>query len=353
MSTPPTGFAAREKAASVMTASTVFIWGGASSGGSDLSDGALYDPRTDEWTTLPSMGSSPQARVLATAVWTGSIVVVWGGGDDANTSDYATGGRFDPSTKTWQPMTTQGAPIAARAPFGVWTGSRVLFYGGTTSSDQPVLSVALYDPVKDAWSLGDTSSHTAPSPLLYPTVAWTGSVLLVVNGQGHNGKSTSALTSYDPSSNIWTSGPNGPSARYGAFGTWLGTGLLDWAGNSSSQSNDGELYDPLPNKWTSLQSSNAPASRWAAVPETGWTTRPSEGVALVLGGLGFTSGSFYTDGAVYDSGSSTWTQVPSSPSGEAHLWGAGVWTGSEFAIWGGEPAPSAAPTTTGERYRVR
>src|SRR5262249_15859507 len=50
---------------------------------------------TDDTWTATTLTNAPAARAGHTAVWTGSEMIVWGGGDDN------TGGRYNPSTDTW------------------------------------------------------------------------------------------------------------------------------------------------------------------------------------------------------------------------------------------------------------
>jgi hypothetical protein len=58
----------------------MIVWGGAGVGGTFLSSGARYNPSTDSWTKTNTAGA-PAARTDATAVWTGTRMVVWGGFD--------------------------------------------------------------------------------------------------------------------------------------------------------------------------------------------------------------------------------------------------------------------------------
>ena len=71
----------------VWTGSEMIVFGGMSSVGTTYGDGSRYDPATDTWQLLPSLGS-PGARQSHVAVWTGTKMVVWGGRADAS------GGRF-------------------------------------------------------------------------------------------------------------------------------------------------------------------------------------------------------------------------------------------------------------------
>src|ERR1051326_1024044 len=66
---------------------------------------------TDDTWTSTSPSNEPLARYLHVAVWTGSEMIVWGGTPNANgTTDYNTGGRYNPSTDTWTATSTINAP---------------------------------------------------------------------------------------------------------------------------------------------------------------------------------------------------------------------------------------------------
>ena len=54
----------------------MIVWGGY--GGSYLNDGGQYDPVANAWTATTTTGA-PSGRELHTAVWTGSKMIVWGG----------------------------------------------------------------------------------------------------------------------------------------------------------------------------------------------------------------------------------------------------------------------------------
>jgi hypothetical protein len=70
------------------------------------------DCTDNTWTAITTL-SPPDVRDLHTAVWTGSEMIVWGGGNfnnnQVNTLD--TGGRYDPATDSWIPTSTTDAPI--------------------------------------------------------------------------------------------------------------------------------------------------------------------------------------------------------------------------------------------------
>ena len=102
----------------------MIVWGGFD--GANLNTGGRYNPSTDSWTAT-STTNAPAARDDHTAVWTGSEMIVWGGGDTA--ASLNTGGRYNPSTDTWTATSTTNAP-AARSHTAVWTGSEMIVWGG-------------------------------------------------------------------------------------------------------------------------------------------------------------------------------------------------------------------------------
>ena len=105
--------------------------------------GGVYDPATDTWTATSTTGA-PSGRLYHTAVWTGSKMIVWGGHDGAVAN---TGGVYDPATNTWTAATsTTLAPPARRSHTAVWTGSTMIVWGGTGSANDPQNSGGVYDP---------------------------------------------------------------------------------------------------------------------------------------------------------------------------------------------------------------
>src|SRR5207247_1733092 len=105
-----------------------------------------YDPETDTWTPITTV-DAPSCRTDHSAVWTGTRMIVWGGigcGDE----DLDSGGRYDPVTDKWSSMTMTEAPEARSDNAAVWTGSLMLVAGG--HSGRSLLDTGgRYDPVGD------------------------------------------------------------------------------------------------------------------------------------------------------------------------------------------------------------
>jgi N-acetylneuraminic acid mutarotase len=113
----------------VWTGSEMIIWGG-SNGTNVLNTGGRYNPGTNSWTAT-STTNAPSARSGHTAVWTGNEMIVWGG---CTTSLFCaatnTGGRYNPSTNSWTATSTTNAPSARSGHTAVWTGSEMIVWGG-------------------------------------------------------------------------------------------------------------------------------------------------------------------------------------------------------------------------------
>ena len=58
--------------------SEMIVWGGYGAGGTYFDTGERYDPSTDTWMIMSAV-NAPTARAFHTAVWTGSKMIVWGG----------------------------------------------------------------------------------------------------------------------------------------------------------------------------------------------------------------------------------------------------------------------------------
>jgi N-acetylneuraminic acid mutarotase len=180
--------------------------------------------------------------------------------------------------------------------------------------------------------------------------AWTGTEVLLFGGRIGGMGATAEGYGYNPATDTWrtlaTAGA--PSARYDAFATWMNGALLVWGGRDASNSaldTGAAKYDPVANTWTSVATSGDLSARSAPLRRTGWTgwtgTR-----ALLFGGLTSTP---QIDGRSYQSSSNTWQAAPSFPSGDAHEWGVGVWTGAELVVWSG--LDGGVLDGSGERYK--
>jgi hypothetical protein len=75
---------------------------------------------TDDTWTPTTLINAPTARHAHTAVWTGSEMIVWGGGGNAGVY-FNSGGTYNPITDSWTPTSTTNAPSARNNHKAVWT----------------------------------------------------------------------------------------------------------------------------------------------------------------------------------------------------------------------------------------
>src|SRR5436309_8108189 len=78
-----------------------------------------------------SLDDLPDPREYHTAVWTGTLLIVWGGFNGSHLLN--TGSRYDPLTDIWASTSTSGAPTERQNHTAVWTGSVMVIWGGQQS----------------------------------------------------------------------------------------------------------------------------------------------------------------------------------------------------------------------------
>jgi hypothetical protein len=121
----------------------MIVWGGQQAG--PLNTGGRYNPLTDAWLPTSVGANVPAPRLLHTAVWTGRQMIVWGGTDSTNGYSMRTGGRFDPALDAWAATSTGSQVSAERQEHtAVWTGSEMIVWGGGGQSAYTLNTGARY-----------------------------------------------------------------------------------------------------------------------------------------------------------------------------------------------------------------
>jgi N-acetylneuraminic acid mutarotase len=213
----------REDHTAIWTGSEMIVWGGWN--GDDVSrnyalDGGRYDPRADRWRPISRQGA-PDPREDHSAIWTGTEMIVWGGvrrepnrdddetiesaDDDAVVSEssgtrpdrrqLATGGRYDPATDTWTPITLTRAPEAREDGVVVWTGTDMLVWGGQQAG-VPLASGARYVASADTWCAIDGDG--APAARRDHAGVWTGHELVMWGGRDPDGDYPASGAAFAP-----------------------------------------------------------------------------------------------------------------------------------------------------------
>jgi hypothetical protein len=171
---------ARLRASTVWTGTEMIIWGGEPASWGVTNTGGRYTAGTNTWGTAPTTSGAPSARNCAATAWTGTEMLVWGGYD--GTSEINTGGRYNPTTDTWgAAISTAGAPAARTCASAVWSGSEMIVWGGYDLT----LATAFadggrYNPVTNTW--GSIATSSAPAARSQLGLVWTGTRMIVWGG---------------------------------------------------------------------------------------------------------------------------------------------------------------------------
>jgi N-acetylneuraminic acid mutarotase len=336
---------ARDRHSAVWTGSEMIIWGGSFTTNvwHYFNTGGRYDPATDTWTATSTI-NAPIARDAHTGVWTGSEVIVWGGGD--NTDFFNTGGRYNPADDTWTATSTANAPTTRVQHTAVWTGSEMMVWGGYGCGGNCNLnSGGRYDPGTDSWVA--TSIVNAPSARWYHTAKWTGGEMIIWGGTDQ----TNYLNTggrYNPSADIWTATgvPNDVLGRVAHSAVWTGGEMIVWGGVDSTfnDCNSGGRYNAAADSWMATSIANAPSRRDSHTAV--WT-----GSEMVIwGGIFCYPCVDFNDGGRYNPGTDGWTATSTANAPLSRFDHTAVWTGSEMIVWGGYNIEANIFLNTGGRY---
>jgi len=276
-----------------------------------------FDPATPEVLGTFSTQGAPAYRFGASTVWSGSKMIVWGGQgiepDPAggyDTVTYNDGGIYDPASESWTSIGASAAPEPRWAHSAVWTGSQMIVWGGA-------LLVAGGAPIPQAGTIPDASA----APPIRPA---------------------DAGTAYDPSSDTWSALPTAgqPAPRGAHVAVWTGTEMIVWGGATikkdpvegfpstdlSPPLADGAAYNPTTLNWRPI----APAPSGGLTQAVAvWT-----GSEMLVWG-GFDESGFSNHGYRYNPSTDTWQYITTIGAPEPRIAMGAVWTGQSLIVWGG------------------
>lgn len=288
----------------------------------------------EAWRTLPTATGVLSPRETASVVWTGTEMIVFGGWDGGGV--IAGGARYNPASNTWTPISTVGAPVARNSHAAVWTGTEMIVWGGWDGSTW-LNNGGCYNPATDTWT-GTTSTTDAPVARRFHSAIWTGGEMIIWGGAGN----TPALQDggrYDPDTDSWSttaiSTTDAPAGRLEHSAIWTGTEMIVWGGCSTyaelAGMNDGGRYNPATNTWsaTAMSTASAPSARFGHTAV--WT-----GAQMIVWGGGINPTTRVSTGGWYDPATNTWTATTlesTAPLNRQHHHA--VWAGSQMVVWGG------------------
>jgi len=306
----------------------------AGSGGSEIDSGVDVQPDANpspsHWESLG--GYAPEARDLHSAIWTGSKMVVWGGRSWTGTPPYyvypATGGLYDLATDSWTMASATHALQGRVAHTAIWTGSQMVIWGGA-NKDGLALTGGVYDLAKDSWTV--VSTVNAPVARYQHVAVWTGSKMIVSGGLVESTYATKTGGLYDPATDTWSQMADAPEECEEQAAVWTGSQMLVFGGfnNVPGAYCGSYAYDPALNAWTELHTNNAPAKRLA--PTAVWTG------SKMIGWGGYLKSDPLdpqNTGGEYDP-TDSWKSLSMEDVPTARLNHTAVWSGQRMIVWGG------------------
>jgi N-acetylneuraminic acid mutarotase len=223
----------------------VIGWGGGCCGDA-FADGVAYRPAANTWRKLqrsPLAGSQHPV-----GAWTGKELVILVGGFNPDGKPWparlARAAAYDPATGRWRRIARLPAQAsAAQALLGnaraVWDGREVLLVGSVGRRTGGYA----YNPGTNRWRRlprADTSGRTGAA------MVWTGRRLIVWGGRGPSGEIPAHGLAYDPQTNRWSPLPPAPIfGRPGPAAVWSGRELIVWGGGDAHpRFADGAAFRP-------------------------------------------------------------------------------------------------------------
>jgi Kelch motif len=203
-----------------------------------MGDGAIFDPATNSWAPL-NLSQAPTSRSFHASVIVGNSMIIWGG-QDSGGSEMNTGGVYNLTTGTWSSISSVNAPIGrinwhrgynfATGTFAYAAGSKMLVWGGSIKDKTVLKGGAIYDPALNSWTT--ISTVGAPTNLQNQTAVWTGTKLIAYGGWFYAaGQSIGGI--FDLATNSWSpiNSTGAPAAtKWGMSAVWSGAGMILWGG---------------------------------------------------------------------------------------------------------------------------
>jgi hypothetical protein len=366
--------------ATVWTGKQMLVWGGNTGGRRQpyRSDGAAYDPAANTWSMLPAAPLS--ARTEMASVWTGHDMFIWGGyysNSHGGFREDRDGALYNPSTHQWRQLPP--APLSPRVgATALWTGSEVVLIGGEPAvapHHETFTDAAAYNPTTNTWRplpAAPTAHHfrvvsvvaIAAGHSIYAWLTWDHVIQSAPVGSGRSGHERLGVDvdRYDASTGRWTQVHANGDVPTGVYSpVWTGSEIVMPAAQLCSVGvicpvSDGTLgyrFDPRRNTWTAIARGPGDALHSDAV----WTGR----ALLVFNNDSSARGGGAPVGPinmeVWAPNANRWTPLPRAPYSGYLANTSAVWAGDRLLMWGqlspdlgGHQPPLNSPDTVGLSY---
>ncbi len=289
--------AGRYSAVGVADAGTLYLVGGATTGGKSAEVWAWTE--AGGWVRRPD---APAPIFRATAVPLGGVVWVFGGSGDGNV-DLDTLYRWTPAGDAWEQVTPDGPGPAPRYKHtaAAW-GDQMVVVGGRNDDADPAVvydDAWTWDPATNAWQ-----SHPGMGTIYREGLAVDADGTLWLQG-GIDGDDVRHDWLWTWDGTTWTQQPDAdprPDVRASHSFVALDDALWLWGGHGTDT--DVWRLDPVTQTWADLPADPAPAARDAQV------TVLDDGLVYVIGGDSASADlpDFLNDVWSYDPATGAWTE---------------------------------------------
>lgn len=301
------------------------------------------------WEPLPSLGGLPDPY-RTVAAWAGSALITWSAPASSGPSPAAI---YRAESKSWSLSSPPNditlfhyTPVTA-----IWTGREVIFvlrrahWGSWQQLTYPPMKLMMYDPSTDSWRF--PNMENAPAPWRYFSVVWTGNKLVIWGGLRLDGRFVQSDQGgiYDPASDSWTetSRQDAPQPMSAHSAVWTGSKMIVWG------STGGGVFDPETNAWSSISRLGAPLGReghtavWTGSKMIVWGGQASRCIGILSkDGRTRARCRVFDNGGIYDLSTDQWARLdPGENSPSRRTEHRAVWTGNKMIVWGGYYAGTA------------
>lgn len=230
-----------------------------------------------------------------------------------------------PAAATWRVLSQAPIDQATQGLTGVWTGQRMIVFGGVANIDEQGIRTyvgAVYTPASGTWT--SLPALRSGNPYGYVSI-WTGEEMVAFSGLGSH--------AYNPQTNRWRPLPQG--GGFGGVLAWTGRELIAWGGGCCGEaSSAGSAYDPATNRWRKLARSPLAPSQ---SPVGAWTGHE---LIIVVSGIDLSVSSepypaSFARAAAYNPATDTWRRIAPAPGRRSWGGATAIWDGSDVLVVGG------------------
>lgn len=277
--------------------------------------------------TAPSTTNAPGARESAIGFWTGTEMLIWGGASGLSLSD---GGLYNPASDSWRSMNNTGAPTGITGYASAGANAGFFIWGGSTGFSATNAGY-FYNLNLDQWTHMTTTN--APSARANAASVWLGDKLMVWGGYVLDFLNPPPAVFndgalYNPNTDSWTttSPTNAPAGRQNPVMIYTGTEVMVWGGFDVNYAPlyDGAIYNPTTDTWSTMSSIGAPTNLQI------YEAYLVNGKMIVFG-----QNSSTWEGAIYDPSTDSWSSMNMTGAPSDRVNYTVISTGTELILWGG------------------